>query len=482
MQSLPRSFWLLATLALAGCLGGDDLGPGGQLPEDPGKEAWQNVTPRLTVASPGVLSVGDNLVLLGKDFIPTERGQALVVLKGTYFDDAGTASPVDLEGKAMREGKRTDKLAWRLWPSILFHPTGDRLGYFVGDVRVVNQANDGSQLVSDPLPVKITVGPSLLPRLIRPTNSSCQSVVSQTIEDTPFAFVVEAIGLRAATQDNPLTFYWTFLAEHWHVAMNYGTGDPVGANLPKTGAFQLEDVVTSGRVSTVQDGGNRNFLLKVGSDLLGDSRLKELRTAKVPAEGNSFFANVNVAVVDASGKSARLAVPLDVSRLADLHYDGSVRIAERYPATPVSDCIPATGTMPAQVTYSEDKAESHVRSMGFNFNASAGLNVAPIPQNPWALGINFSAGFGTEVGATVSSSNSKGLNISGQIMPGNYGVFYRQTTKLYRIGKIVGRNKCGQTVDLGEAILTDWLFTPELATGPKCIPQSRLPKAEKFLD
>ena len=37
----------------------------------------------------------------------------------------------------------------------------------------------------------------------------------------------------------------------------------------------------------------------------------------------------------------------------------------------------------------------------------------------------------------------------GQILPGMCGMFYRQTTKLYRIGHIIGRNKCGQTVDLG---------------------------------
>jgi hypothetical protein len=73
------------------------------------------------------------------------------------------------------------------------------------------------------------------------------------------------------------------------------------------------------------------------------------------------------------------------------------------------------------------------------------------------------------------------MNISGQILPGEYGVFYRQTTKVYRVGTLVGHNACGQTADLGEAILTDWMFTPELATGPACTPPSQLPAAGKFL-
>ena len=79
------------------------------------------------------------------------------------------------------------------------------------------------------------------------------------------------------------------------------------------------------------------------------------------------------------------------------------------------------------------------------------------------------------MGSTVTSSEDKELNINGQVLPGEYGVFYRQTTKIERVGKLIGYNQCGSVVDLGEAILTDWLFTPELATGPKCTPKSRLP-------
>ena len=37
-------------------------------------------------------------------------------------------------------------------------------------------------------------------------------------------------------------------------------------------------------------------------------------------------------------------------------------------------------------------------------------------------------------------------------------------------------------MDLGEAILTDWLFTPDLATGVTCVPPTQLPAAQKFRD
>jgi hypothetical protein len=474
-SSIQRcSFLATVALALAAC-GGED--PGTATPT-PTPTPWANRAPSLHVASPSALAVGEDLTLLGKDLIGAEHGQLMIVFRGTYFDAEGGTHPVDLQQKAVRDRTRPDKVTWKLWPNIVFHKTGDGLGYFLGDITVVNQANDGTQLPSAPLAAKLEVKPSLLPRMARPVSSDCQSLVSETLEDTGFVFTVEAIGLRAATKDNPITFYWTFLAEQWKVGITYGVTDP-SSLLPKTGAFMFEDQVTGGTSSSVQDGGSRSFLLKVGSDVIGDGRIKELRTGKVPDAGNNFATTVNVAAVDSSGKSVKLSIPILVGRMADLVYDGSTRIAERHAPTQVSDCIPG-GDIGRQVTYSEDKAESRSRSMGFSYNASAGINIAPFPANPWLLGINFSMGFGVEVGASVSTNKSSGLNISGQILPGQYGTFYRQTTKVQRVGKIVGRNKCGQTVDLGEAILTDWLFTPDLATGPACTPPTKLPPAQVF--
>jgi hypothetical protein len=470
---------LVGILVAFGACGDEGTSPVGPTPP-PQPPAWQNRAPSLHVASPGSLAVGEELTILGKDFIDADRGTAVLVFRGTYFDDAGATIPVDLQHKVARDRTRPDKLSWKLWPDIVFHKSGDHLGYFLGDVTVINQGNDGSLTYSDPLPTKIEIKPSLLPRMARPSSSSCQSLVAETLEDTGFVFTVEAIGLRPASKDNPLTFHWAFLAEQWKVSVKYGVTDP-SSLFPKTGAFVIEDQVTSGRSSSLQDGGTRSLIVKVGSDIIGDGSLKELRTGKVPPEGNNFTTTVNVAAVDSSGKSVKLSIPINVGHMADLIYDGGSKLAERFPPQQVSDCIPG-GDIGRNVTYSEDKAESRSRSMGFSYNASVGINIAPFPANPWLLGINFSAGFGVEVGASVSSNHSSGLNISGQILPGQYGAFYRQTTKVYRVGKIVGRNKCGQTVDLGEAILTDWLFTPDLATGPTCVPPSKLPPAQKFIE
>lgn len=472
---------LLGIALLLGACGGEE----GDITQPPTTPAWENRQPTLYVASPGALSVGQSLEILGQDFIQPDRGYPVVVFKGTYFDDQGQSYPVEIQTKGQCVGSLDGqiacaKLTWKLWPNVVFHPQGDRLGYFLGSVAVINMGNDGSQKPSERLQVKVQVQPSLIPRMARPTNAACQAVVGATLEDMPFGFVVEAIGLRPASQDTPITFYWTFMLEQWQVDTSYNTTNPDSV-FPKTGVFMLEEQVTSGNTSSVTDGGERWFITKVGSDLLGSSRLKVLKTAKIPAEAiDGFAATVNVAAVDASGKSVHLSMPIKVSRVATMHYDGNQEIAQRFPPSQVSDCIPG-GDIGRNVTYSEDKAETRSRSMSFQYNGSVGLQFAPIPSNPFALNINFSVGFGVDVGASVSTSKSKGMNISGQILPSEYGVFYRQTTKIQRTGNLVGHNACGQTADLGEVILTDWMFTPELATGPKCTPKTLLPPAGKFL-
>ncbi len=480
IRSAATALAIALSLILAPACGGDD-GTVHPQPNPNSTPKWTNVAPGLFAASPntsdGELGVGDDLVILGQDFIDKTHGQTILVIKGTYFDSDGANHVVDLQKSPKRVNK--GKLTWRMFPNIVFHPKGDKLGQFVGQLQVINQGNDGSKKISLALPVNLTIKPSLIPRTMRPNSSSCQSIVEATLENTGFSFVLEAIGLRAGTPDNPLTFHWTFLRENWTVKMSHGSFDP-DSILPKTGAFMLQDEVTDGRVSLVQDLGDRSFFLKVGSDTLGDTRLKELRTAPIPEGGSGYIASVNVAAVDASGKVARLAIPITVTQMATMIYDGQQQIAERFQPRMVSDCIPG-GSIGRQASYSENKAETRARSMSFQYNANAGVNLG-LPSNPFALGVNFSAGFGVDVNSSVSTTNSVGKDLSGQILPGTYGVFYRQTTKLYRIGRLIGHTVCGQDVDLGTAILTDWIFTPDLATGPKCVPPSNLPPAQKFLD
>lgn len=459
-------------LVFAVSCGPGPVGSGGETPETP--EVWENVKPTVYVASPGELAVGQSMTVLGQDFLEPSEGQQLLIVRGSYFDDQGAQHAVDLQVTPRHVNKT--KLTWKMWPNIVFHPTGDRLGYFLGEVRVINVGKDGSQKTSDPYSVRIDVAPSLIARIVRPSTGSCQAVVDGTLEKVGMAFTVEAIGLRAGSVDAPLSFHWHFLAKHWKLSFGYNTTNP-DANFEKeTDSYSLQDTVTSGNVSVVTDGGDKFFLLKAGSDLLGDSSLKELRTQELKGEGDTMEASVNVSAVDASGKMANLAIPVEVSRSAILHYAGQSKVVERMPAVMVSECIPG-GNIGRNVTYREDKSETRSRSVAFNYNANAALTLG-LPSNPFALGANLSAGFGVDVNGSVSTTETQALDISSQILPGIYATFYRQTSKVERLGQLVGRNRCGQSIDLGEVKLTDWIFTPDLAQGA-CTPPTNLPPAGK---
>ncbi len=486
------SILCLAAILLLAC-GGDEQGDDGN-PVNP-TPSWKNMTPRLFMASPGELAVGEKLTIYGEDFILPTKGHQVVLFNGNFVEGGKNGScasgatggtgdnttvktqPVNLQYKAKYVNART--LTWSMWPNIVFEKTGSKLGSFVGTVQLVNVGYDGSQRVSDRLPIKVCVKPSIILRIAKPTGTTCQPVVTKTIEGTGFAFAAEAVGLTPGTSNDPMTFYWTFMADQWNASWTYGVGTDFSSLWPKKGPFVVEESVGKGSTSMLSDDSDRSMLVKVGSDLLGKARLKVLKTGTVPSGGQSTPANVLVLAVDSKGKTARLNIPMEVAKMAQMSYDNKIKIAERYQPVMTTDCMNG-GDIGRQVTYAEDKSESRSRGMSFSYNTSLGMNFAPIPSNPFALGINFSVGFGVDINAQMTTTKSKSLNISGQILPGEWGSFYRQTTRIHRTGKIIIRNKCGVEKVAGDAILTDWLYTPDLATGYTCPPKTHLPPAGKW--
>jgi hypothetical protein len=77
----------------------------------------------------------------------------------------------------------------------------------------------------------------------------------------------------------------------------------------------------------------------------------------------------------------------------------------------------------------------------------------------------------------VSSTNSITRGFGGRVLPGQYGVFYRQTLRLMRRASIVTYNQCGAATVVGDVDFSDWAWSPDLAIAEACppLPVSNLP-------
>ena len=148
----------------------------------------------------------------------------------------------------------------------------------------------------------------------------------------------------------------------------------------------------------------------------------------------------------------------------EARYDGNQALRERYAPIRVTDCIPG-GELGREVHYAENQSETRKRALRF-----IGLTGCDAPASELAWPGGFSSAFGVNIDESVSSSRSLSLGEpSGAIPPGQFAAFYRQTERIERVATL-----WRQGAFAGLAVLTDWVFRPELAIGPTCLPACKL--------
>ena len=264
----------------------DDGGPG-----DAARPA-----PELISYSPGSLSVGETLTLQGKGFATDKGAEVTLRFHGKFVDSDGKSHAVDRQARP--KVVSSSRLTWRLWPDIVFHPTGDRLGRFEGKVVVTNYYGKSQTAVaSNSMALTLVINPSLILRQSQPRSTNCQNVVVNTLEGKQWTFTVEAVGLRKATKDHPLTFYWGLRAKQWDIQLKHTS--LYRKPLPKHGLIILEARGT-GPISTLS-GGSGSYLVKVGSDLVGKLQLQGLATGAISYSDSNLPVTVNAMAVDAEG-------------------------------------------------------------------------------------------------------------------------------------------------------------------------------------
>jgi len=176
---------------------------------------------------------------------------------------------------------------------------------------------------------------------------------------------------------------------------------------------------------------------------------------------------MNITAIDSTGEQTTRSIKLRVWTPVEVQNKGAVRTVRSFDPVPVSGCIPG-GDIGRDVSYAESTSET--RSRTFRISASAtgevngGINAGIGSPATGMIGANFgmrlSATFGFGVDDSVSSSESKDLRISGKLLPGEFGAFYRQTLQLERTAELIGHGACGGSQVVGQAIITTSSLPP----------------------
>jgi hypothetical protein len=467
-----------SVVLLLGC-GGDEVKP----PDGP--PVRELSTPLLRSIAPTLIRAGDELTIFGADFADDQIGEPQLTFEGVYQTTAGKTIQVTLD--VVPKWKNQGTLTWEFGPNVPFG--ADDTGSFRGVIKARNVGRDGQiKEAEQALGVEMQVLPSILISQLRPVSQGCSTAARETTDNTKLVMEVKAIGLKAGSSIAPLRFMYTFMKESFQFNGYFSNKlgvDPESLFPNKTGPVSVIDEVKNGTASSLGTGTPHSLYVFQGANTanlasvaLGTDNLfslTDLITSPLPDAQASRAATLNIVAVDSMGHEARRTVNFTVWAPVEVNYDGSSEVVRTYDPIPVSACIPG-GDIGRDVTYAESTSETRQRSV--LIHTKVGVAVEPS-----AFGVklgHLSAEFGIDVQGQVTSASSKSLSLTGKILPKEFGMLFRQTMQLERRANLVGHGPCGDTQDLGMAIVTDWTWAPDLGKAATCPPPSNLPAGQQF--
>ena len=435
----------------------------------------------------GTLQVGDWIQIFGKDFVPPKYGATQVKLSGYFTPEDTKAVESDL---TLQDSdivfENSGRIKFRVAPNVIFDPEGgERIGAFKGTVTVANVVEGQTLPAGKEIPFEAVVGPSLVMAEIRPTDSDCRKVVSDTIEGSNLNITAKAIGFQPATESHPLNIAITVDGRDFQIwgAENIVDLGPLELNGPGQDMNPEKQLVTF-NYSTPE--GNDVKLESNGSLVSGDEvyangkqfRLTRLTTRDFPERAaGKQGSHVVLSAYDSAGHSASFVYDLNIWKPMEYLYTEKMYPVEREAPENVMDCVP--GGLNHHLSYSESEDKSYSRSVGRDLNGTISVTLG-LPKDPFVANATLSTSVGFNVNESVSTSEHEGINISAELLPGSYGTGYRQTTKYVHVVDVTGHSSCGQSEYLGIVVIEDFRFAREIATGSQCLPESKLPPAEHW--
>jgi hypothetical protein len=469
------------------------------------------------------VSVGESLEVVGGNFLNGTQGFTEVRLDGEYHTKDGPVHPVSMQFRPHWEDG--NRLIWAQFGPFLipFSPNGDELGTFQGTVTAINVDATGAISESEPAEVTLEVLPSIVLRKLQPLTAQCNAPSRVVLGGFPYEVSVEAIGFE------PVNFSYVVFGEPGipapriirrqatGAADSYGEEGDLFFNMPPpelpfyVGTFAVAALGTDGieRVISLSYGVH-NAIEYVNARKVNVAEIE----AAVPVSGCHSGG-------DTQGRTLTYSEQTTDMRQRTVGVTWNESFSEQASSTTGGSTTSTYG-----ISYNISQSETMGWEMGFSSSIGAELGggvkfgvpgVVEVGVNPklsttmtssrsiygsstrgYSVGRDYSVSDteswaftntkGHEVSEggsdfwSVSSSESTIMQFSGNILPGEYGVFYRQTTRMGVSGLIVAYNLCGMPTVVADATFYDYIWSVDLAQGEECppFPESDLPESQCF--
>lgn len=526
--------WLIGSAGLIGALvvlGACDNGNVTD-PDDP----LPLPVPQITAISTNNAAVGDELRFSGANFISADEGYVEITFRGVYEQETGGTEQVNYTVQGTLDSASGELVVGRFGPyQIPFTRAGNVLGTFNGDIFATNIHDDGRQmrqLVDQNLSTNLTVMPSLVVREVTAHGegweSSCRNVGTRLINWVPYRVTVEAVGFEAESfnygvsdgaldgetpSSEPITithepeFGPTTVDSIGELEMLRFAEVPFGVPVYRAslaisaegtdgftydqflmvtvhqpvyvryhGVQELAEILPPVAVSGCIPGGTQ------GRDVSYSETTAETRSISESHQlsnnwSNTYTEQHSESYGEGGSEANRIGFASSDQNDWNWNVNGQVMVGGEAGVPLVTK-----GKVEVRVGGGRDWGGSHTDTQSGEQSWTSTQNFTAATSATESLMESLGETFGETW--TVSSSSSESLNFRTFLFPNHFGVFYRQTTRLVRRGEIVAMDLCGNETVVGEIIVNDYTWAPDLAMSTDCppFPESNFPEPECFVD
>lgn len=499
--------------------------PGTEPPDDP--DPVEVPVPQIDALSAYQASVGEPLRFMGSGFIGEEEGYTEVTFRGTYNHD-GIDEPVNFSVEVGRDDENT--VTWdRFGPyQIPFTRSGNKIGTFQGEVFATNFTHDGQERrqTEEFHSVDFEVRPSLVVRDLTAFgdtfSSDCNFVGTRVVNFVPYRMGVEAVGFEAEEfvytvssglldqgefpTDGPTTFnhgagssldalgeieslrfaevpmgvpvYRSSISvdaistsgEHFEQFLMLTVHEPLFVRY--RGGVEVAEIYEPTPVSSCMHGGPNGADVTYGESV---SETKTISSSQTLTAG--WTSSYTQQHSESYGEGGVEANTIGFSTSDQSHWNFNVHgegmIGAEGGFGPFAKAK-ASVTIGGGTDWGSSHTDTRQGQQSWSQTTNYSESVSRTEQNQESI---------TEAMTrtqTTSETHTTLLNYNRYLLPNQFGVFYRQTTRMVRRAEVVAMDLCGNETIIGEFVMNDYTWAPDLAMGPECppFPVSVLPIAE----